>query len=307
MRHRERAANLGLVAADRPATIRLGLGHRGCSQERPCESWSRSSARRRGVTTSEFELPRILKAEDFARLLGIRPEAVRSRALRGQLPRPFESGRALAWTREAVLSRVRHRGRPAGRTMKIKTRPYNNHSSRFQVATSMSRSSKVMMFEPAAKKAGGTSGGREREDGVEAPCSQAARSRSGVKAWPGGNHRCPGLHLGAVGASARAEDTPRPSRLGSPPSRWNSDFRNVYCDSRRRETSRIASERFGAVGFEGPPITRRQLRRARVFALAARRGVAAFRPRWRETDDFRWFAGLRSRGANVANEATRPR
>ncbi|MCA9658437.1 MAG: helix-turn-helix domain-containing protein, partial [Myxococcales bacterium] len=56
-------------------------------------------------------LPKILGVADFAALLQISPSALRQRARRGQVPPPFRSGRALAWTRESVLSWLRDCGR----------------------------------------------------------------------------------------------------------------------------------------------------------------------------------------------------
>ncbi|MEZ4385808.1 MAG: site-specific integrase [Nannocystaceae bacterium] len=72
--------------------------------------------------------------KQFARLLQISPKALRQRAARGQVPRPFKLGKALAWTRDSVLTWLRDCGRSAGpTTMKISLRPYSNDKSRWHV------------------------------------------------------------------------------------------------------------------------------------------------------------------------------
>lgn len=79
-------------------------------------------------------LPSVVYVPDLAVFLRISEKAVRHRAARGQLPRPFRSGKALAWTREDVLSWLRECGRAAGPAkMKIKLRPYANDTTRFHV------------------------------------------------------------------------------------------------------------------------------------------------------------------------------
>ena len=78
-------------------------------------------------------LPLVLHVDDVAGLLRISPKAVRSRVQRGQLPRPFRSGKALAWTRDTVLTWVRDCARPGVPAMKISTRPYPNDPTRFHV------------------------------------------------------------------------------------------------------------------------------------------------------------------------------
>jgi integrase/predicted DNA-binding transcriptional regulator AlpA len=79
-------------------------------------------------------LPLIVYVPDLARFLRISEKAVRHRAARGQVPRPFKSGKALAWTREDVLTWLRECGRAAGPAkMKITLRPYANDKTRFHV------------------------------------------------------------------------------------------------------------------------------------------------------------------------------
>ena len=79
-------------------------------------------------------LAEIIGVVEFAELLGISPGALRQRARRGQVPPPFRSGRALAWTRESVLSWVRDCGRSTGTAdMKITLRPYPHDTSRWHV------------------------------------------------------------------------------------------------------------------------------------------------------------------------------
>ena len=80
------------------------------------------------------ELPTVVYVPDLARFLRISEKAVRHRAARGQVPRPFKSGKALAWTREDVLTWLRECGRAAGPAkMKITLRPYTNDKTRFHV------------------------------------------------------------------------------------------------------------------------------------------------------------------------------
>jgi len=86
----------------------------------------------RGVA-SEHDLPPILFVRDLAEFLRISEKALRHRAARGQVPRPFRSGKALAWTREDVITWLWERGRTPGPTMKITTRPYHNDITRIHV------------------------------------------------------------------------------------------------------------------------------------------------------------------------------
>ena len=80
------------------------------------------------------DLPEVLRARDFAALLHITPAALRQRVRRRQVPPPFRSGRALAWTRESVLSWLRDCGRSAGTAdMKITLRPYPKDRTRWHV------------------------------------------------------------------------------------------------------------------------------------------------------------------------------
>lgn len=79
-------------------------------------------------------LPEVVYVPDLAAFLRISEKAVRHRAARGQLPRPFKSGKALAWTREDVITWLRECGRAAGPAkMKIKLRPYAHDTTRFHV------------------------------------------------------------------------------------------------------------------------------------------------------------------------------
>ena len=78
-------------------------------------------------------LPPVLYVPDLARMLRISPKAVRARVARGQLPRPFRSGKALAWARASVHEWLRDCARPLGPRMKIKTRPYHNDPTRYHV------------------------------------------------------------------------------------------------------------------------------------------------------------------------------
>jgi integrase len=103
---------------------------------------SARAAARGGETTSGDgasglidELPAVLYVSDLARLLRVSEKALRQRVARGQVPTPFRSGKALAWTRELVVSWLRDCGRSAGPSamMKIKVRPYANDNTRFQL------------------------------------------------------------------------------------------------------------------------------------------------------------------------------
>ena len=79
-------------------------------------------------------LPELLYVPDLAALLRISPKAVRHRAARGGLPPPLRLGRALAWTRDAVLGWLRDGGRSAGSVdMKITLRPYAKDKSRWHI------------------------------------------------------------------------------------------------------------------------------------------------------------------------------
>lgn len=79
-------------------------------------------------------LPPVLYVPDLAHLLRISEKALRQRVARGQVPRPFRSGKALAWTREVVVLWLRDCGRSAGPpAMKIRLRPYAHDPSRFQL------------------------------------------------------------------------------------------------------------------------------------------------------------------------------
>lgn len=83
---------------------------------------------------SEGALPPVLNVRDLALFLRISEKALRHRVARGQVPRPFRSGKALAWTREVVISWLWECGRAAGPAkMKITTRPYANDTTRFHV------------------------------------------------------------------------------------------------------------------------------------------------------------------------------
>lgn len=91
-----------------------------------------------GEATAQEEpggvLPPVLYVPDLARLLRISEKALRQRVARGQVPRPFRSGKALAWTREVVVLWLRDYGRSAGPpAMKIKLRPYAHDPTRFQL------------------------------------------------------------------------------------------------------------------------------------------------------------------------------
>ena len=81
------------------------------------------------------ELPVVLYVTDLARLLRVSEKALRQRVARGQVPAPFRSGKALAWTRDVVVSWLRDCGRSAGPSamMKIKVRSYANDNTRFQL------------------------------------------------------------------------------------------------------------------------------------------------------------------------------
>lgn len=82
----------------------------------------------------ECGLPPVIYVSDLARFLRISEKAVRHRAARGQVPRPFKSGKALAWTREDVMTWLRECGRAAGPAkMKITLRPYPHDTTRFHV------------------------------------------------------------------------------------------------------------------------------------------------------------------------------
>ena len=86
------------------------------------------------IASDASELPTVVYVPDLARFLRISEKAVRHRAARGQVPRPFKSGKALAWTREDVLTWLRECGRAAGPAkMKITLRPYTNDKTRFHV------------------------------------------------------------------------------------------------------------------------------------------------------------------------------
>ncbi len=79
-------------------------------------------------------LPDIVYVPDLARLLQISEKALRQRAARGQVPRPFRLGRALAWTRDSVVAWLRDCGRSARLAdMKINLRPYLPDTTRWQV------------------------------------------------------------------------------------------------------------------------------------------------------------------------------
>ena len=80
------------------------------------------------------DLPEIVYVKHFAALLQITPKALRQRAARGQVPRPFKLGKALAWRRDSVLAWLRVCGRSAGPAdMKITLRPYAQDKSRWHV------------------------------------------------------------------------------------------------------------------------------------------------------------------------------
>lgn len=81
----------------------------------------------------ETDLPPVVNVRDLAKFLRISEKAVRHRVTRGQLPRPFRCGKALAWTREVVITWLWECGRTPGPTMKITTRPYHNDITRFHV------------------------------------------------------------------------------------------------------------------------------------------------------------------------------
>ena len=81
----------------------------------------------------EFDLPPVLNVRELAQFLRISEKALRHRMARGHLPRPFRCGKALAWTRDVVVSWLWECGRTPGPTMKITTRPYRNDTSRFHV------------------------------------------------------------------------------------------------------------------------------------------------------------------------------
>ena len=100
---------------------------------RPAPAPEITSAHPPALAQDGADLPLVVYVADMARLLRISEKAVRTRALRGQLPRPFRSGKTLAWTRDVVISWVRDCARPAGPRMKIKTRPYHNDPTRFHV------------------------------------------------------------------------------------------------------------------------------------------------------------------------------
>ena len=84
---------------------------------------------------AQDELPAVLYVPDLARLLRVSEKALRQRVARKQVPAPFRSGKALAWTRDVVVSWLRDCGRSAGPSamMKIKVRPYANDNTRFQL------------------------------------------------------------------------------------------------------------------------------------------------------------------------------
>lgn len=91
-------------------------------------------ARKAATQEVEGALPAVLYVPDLAGLLRISEKALRQRVARGQVPRPFKSGKALAWTREVVVLWLRDCGRSAGPpAMKIKLRPYAHDPTRFQL------------------------------------------------------------------------------------------------------------------------------------------------------------------------------
>jgi integrase/predicted DNA-binding transcriptional regulator AlpA len=81
----------------------------------------------------EFDLPPVLNVRELAQFLRISEKALRHRIARGHLPRPFRCGKALAWTRDVVITWLWECGRTPGPTMKITTRPYHNDSTRIHV------------------------------------------------------------------------------------------------------------------------------------------------------------------------------
>ncbi|MCB9755338.1 MAG: tyrosine-type recombinase/integrase [Myxococcales bacterium] len=93
--------------------------------------------RDRDAQAGELELdalPQVLYVRDFAKLLRISSKALRHRVARGQVPTPFRLGRALVWTREAILDWLRDCDRAARRPpAKIAVRPYANDPARWHV------------------------------------------------------------------------------------------------------------------------------------------------------------------------------
>ncbi|MCB9705838.1 MAG: site-specific integrase [Myxococcales bacterium] len=151
-----------------------------------------------------MELPEILYVDDFAALLRISPAALRRRALRGQLPAPFHCGRALAWTRDRVLSWLRDCGRSAGPAdMRITLRPYSHDKTRWHVD--------IRLMNPCNPE-------REIRRRTVAP---AGMSEAQARAW--GERQVPTILRKALGATARDEkeapnDT-HPIRIATKPHR----------------------------------------------------------------------------------------
>jgi integrase/predicted DNA-binding transcriptional regulator AlpA len=138
-------------------------------------------------------LPEIVYVPDLARLLQITPKAVRQRAARGQVPAPFRLGKALAWTREAVLIWLRdcvRSTRPGD--MKITLRPYAHDKTRWHVD--------IRLMNPCDTE-------KEIRRRMVAP---AGLSEAQARAW--GERQVPALLRGVMGEAA-VNDTSRDKEI----------------------------------------------------------------------------------------------
>ena len=145
------------------------------------------------------DLPEVLRARDFAALLHITPAALRQRVRRRQVPPPFRSGRALAWTRESVLSWLRDCGRSAGTAdMKITLRPYPKDRTRWHVD--------IRLMDPCNPK-------REIRKRKVAP---AGMSEAQARTW--GERQVPTIIRAALQGEADDNGRKRTTTRSSPPS-----------------------------------------------------------------------------------------
>ena len=88
----------------------------GQAREAAVEIAPAPTARRAREAGEQPDLPAVVNVRDLAEFLRISEKAVRHRVTRGQLPRPFRCGKALAWTREVVITWLWECGRTPGPT-----------------------------------------------------------------------------------------------------------------------------------------------------------------------------------------------